>query len=62
MDLVSEHQERRIDALRRVVAAEPVESPHLVRELAGFALIVVLLVGSVGALFGVVLGALWLLS
>lgn len=62
MDLVSEHQERRIDALRRVVAAEPVESPRLARELGQFALLVLLLAGSVGALLGAVLGALWLLS
>lgn len=62
MDLITEHQERRLDVLRRVVAAEPVEAPQLWRDLAAFALLVALLVGSVGALLASVLGVLWLLA
>lgn len=61
MDLTP-RQQQRVDALERVAGAPPVEAYDLRRELAAFGLLLVLLVGSVAAVTGVVMGALWLLT
>lgn len=60
MDLVSEHQNQRLAALERVVAAPPVESTSLAGELAATGVLALCLVGSVGAALAVVLGVVWL--
>lgn len=62
MDLVTPRQHQRLAALERVAAARCVEAVDLRRQLAAFALLLALLVGSISVLAGVVLGVLWLLA
>lgn len=55
-------QETKLAALGRVVEARPAEPGDLGRELAGTAVLVVLLLTSTGGLLAAVFAALWMLS
>lgn len=62
MDIVTANQEHRLAALEKVVTASPVEGTDLRRELVATAALLVGVLTSVGLLFTVVLGALWLFA
>lgn len=61
MDLITEYQDRRLDALGRVVAAEPLEDADLGRGLVASVLLIVGGVAAVGlSLAAAAVGVLWL--